>query len=261
MKHLSLFCAVAISSLFVLPSPVRGADIEPKAEEILKKFCDKISEVKGFGYTAFRIVDPEIAAALGVQKSARIDIAVNRPNQLSMSSHGNLGTMHLVYDGTNVSFYDELMNMYSQAAAGPTIDSLVELMEETFGVAPPLFELAVSDPYKAFMDGVHEGRYVGVETVRGIECDHLVFATTDNSWDIWIDREKGIPQKAEIVYKWTNGTTPKVRIEFIGWGKSAAMAEKGYAFEPPRGAKQVPLELIQDIEAERYKAQVKRRTN
>jgi hypothetical protein len=252
------FCAGASALLFLGISSA-AADVDPKAAEILKGFCDKITEAKGFAYTAYRTVDPEIALETGVQKSARIEIMVSRPNQLSMSSHGNLGTMRIIFDGSSVTLYDELMNLYAAAAAGPEIDDLVKLMGQTFGESPPLVELAVKDPYTALTEGMTEGRHAGVEKIRGIECDRLSFSGRTESWDIWIDREEGLPQKMEVTYQWANQKTPKVRIDFIGWGKSEAMEGRGFTFEVPRGAKRAPLEAIQEIEKNRYKAQVKSR--
>ena len=67
--------------------------------------------------------------------------------------------------------------------APDTIDATLDVITNEYGVTVPLIDLLYADPYPGLTDAVKTGQYIGVHTVDGQPCHHLLFTQQTINWE------------------------------------------------------------------------------
>jgi hypothetical protein len=79
------------------------------------------------------------------------------------------------YDGKSLSLYCKTANTYGTAPAPPTIDLMLDLARNKYGIEAPGADLVYQDAYAVLTEDAKVGEYIGVEDVDGIPTHHLAF--------------------------------------------------------------------------------------
>lgn len=98
------------------------------------------------------------------------DILLSHPNRLRAHRVGGYADVALFFDGKTVSIYGKHINGYAQFDAPGTIDQLIEVLRQGYGVALPGADLLLSNSYDILMAGVKEARYIGRGVIDGRGC-------------------------------------------------------------------------------------------
>ncbi len=114
----------------------------------------------------------------------------------------------------------------------------------------PLADFLTDAPNKAFLTGVTTGKQVGVVTIDGTACRHLIFSQPpDIQLELWVEQnEQSLPRRLIVTYTSLPGSRPLyrgvLRLEFF-----SAPGGCGFRFTPPQGATQVDLKAAAATQA------------
>jgi hypothetical protein len=245
------FSACALAGLWTLSA--RAADvkptdakpvIDPSADKVLKRMGDYLAQAPFFSVNAEVWQDIQLGSGQQIQAGRTIDLQVRRPDRFHAEVHSTRRNRGLFYDGKSITLFNRVQNFYGSVPAPATLDQALDTASEHFGIAMPLEDLVVSDPYQSAMQKIVSGRDIGPVTVLGIPCEHLAFSLGTVDWQIWIeDGAKPVPRKIVITYKDEEGT-PEYTAIFSNWDFQTKLPDFLFTFEPPAGASKIDVAEI-----------------
>jgi hypothetical protein len=176
--------------------------IAPRAEKLLTQSCHVLSSADAFSFHAEIMFDEVLPSAVKAQFAAAMDLSMQRPNELVVDYHSDLGAKQLWYSGDTLTIFDPPQMVYATVAVPSTIDGMLDRLAETHNVTIPLSDFVSRDPcHLVSMQGTYGG-YLGIGDVNGIECDHVALSSPTTDWQVWLDRSgKPVPRKVVINYR------------------------------------------------------------
>lgn len=186
------------------------------------------------------------------EESARYDIAMEKPNKLSLRI--GEGKLHcaVISDGETLWTYAPANKTYTERKTLKTINALLEI--EEIGIANQdlqnlLFidQYHLPDAFNKLMDGVVELKYMGVESIGADKVHHLKFAQENFDWHVWVqDGEKPLLRRVSIdaaqIMKDAEGQV-EVQLSFVSqfdnWTVNEPIPAKTFVFVPPPETKKV----------------------
>jgi hypothetical protein len=222
----------------------RRIDIDPRADEALRKMSTAIGGAKAVSFQAGTTMDEPIETGQLAQFTRDNRIVVRRPNCLFAEACQNEDALSLWYDGRTVTLLDKTSNQYAAFAAPGGIDAMLDDVAHKHGLTVPLADLLLADAYKSLTDEALTGRYVGQNEVEGVKCHHLLFTQELIDWQLWIDAgEKPLPHKFVIDYKAMPGR-PQFTAVLTDWNLSATTKDDAFKAAIPGGAKKVDMPQV-----------------
>jgi len=181
-----------------------------------------------------------------LQFAAAADYAVQRPDQLAVEFHSDLGGKEIWYNGTNVTIYDPPHMVYASTEVPASIDGMMEQLEVAHNLSIPLADLAYSHPCEMFRKGIVFSAYIGVNDVTGEDCDHLAFTKSNVDWQIWLQRTgKHLPRKVVINYRNAPGSPEYVGV-LSDWKFPANIPESVFRPDLPKDAKRIDIMKVKE---------------
>ena len=99
---------------------------------------------------------------------------------------------------------------------------------------------------QALTENVQAGTYLGVRSIGGRPCHHLLFTQEEVDWQVWVDAgESPLPRKLVITRKKEPGQ-PQFSAELSGWDLAPALTETSFDFKAPAGAKPVKMSDLRE---------------
>jgi hypothetical protein len=222
-------------------APATQPTISPIADQILKQSCDYLAQTPAFSVHAEIWKDMVLPSGHKIQVTRSIDLDVRRPDRLHVDARAHKKGRSIWYDGKTLTVLDRETNLYGSVDAPGTIDQMLDMAAESYGITVPLEDLAVSDPYTSAMKNVTEGGYFGDEPVLGVPCRHIGFSTDRIDWQLWVaDGTQPLPQKLVITYK-IEDQSPQFTAIFSKWTLTDRAADLVFQFIPPPGSATMPL--------------------
>ncbi|MBV8360675.1 MAG: DUF2092 domain-containing protein [Deltaproteobacteria bacterium] len=176
--------------------------IDPEVREVLNRACRELSSAKTVTYHAEINFDSVLQSSVKLQYAAEMDTAIRRPNRLAISYKSDLGAKTIWYDGSTLTIYDPAHRVYASTAAPDSIDAMLTQVANEKNLSIPLAGFDFSNPCKRAYGDIQRGKYVGINDVGGIACDHLAFIQQNADWQLWIDHnKKPLPRKIVIIHK------------------------------------------------------------
>lgn len=234
---LLLLFAVGLPLVFG-DKPADKPRIEPKADEILKKACAYLADLKQFGVKVEETFDEMNTSGQKIQLSNRREVLVLRPNYLFARSEGDTTSRLFYFDGKAITLFDPTAKVYATNEAPATLDAMFDFLHEKLGFSIPTAELLFSDPYKVLTEQVEEGEYVGLHHVGRKKCHHLAFQQRQIDWQLWVDSgDKPLPLKFLLTYRRMPGEPQFITV--FDWEVSTKLTEDAFLFKPPADAKKI----------------------
>jgi hypothetical protein len=232
-----------------VPPPGLPPNIDPRAEQLLSRSCEDLASSKAFTFHAEIIFDKVLPSNVKLQFAAAADYAVQRPDQLAVEFHSDLGGKEIWYDGTNVTIFDPPHMVYASTEVPASIDGMMEQLEEAHNLSIPLADLAYSHPCEMFRKGIIFSAYIGVSDVTGEDCDHLAFTKGNLDWQIWLKRTgKQLPRKVVINYRNAPGSP-----EYIGvlsdWKFPESIPARVFRPDLPKDAKRIEMAKVKETKS------------
>jgi hypothetical protein len=209
-------------------------------DQLLRQMSEKLAQAKEFSFKVDRKLDAALVEGRNIPENAQIEISVSRPGKFLAKSDSQDTVRRLIFDGQNLSVYDETMKLYSTVPVPGTIDEAVTKINERYGFTPPLAEFVLSDPYGALSPRIKSQAYKGKETVGGIECHHLSFGGQVADSELWIGVADLLPRKLMATFKDREGG-PQLQADFSDWNLAVALDDKFFNFVAPQGSERVEM--------------------
>jgi hypothetical protein len=226
------------------PTPALPAGVEARADQELRRMSAFLAKVPRFALEAEETLDEVEDGEPKTELTNVRRVAVVRPDRLAADVAGDSLNRASWYDGAKLSILDKEHNTYATVDAPPTIDAMVQMLEEKYGVVLPLTDLVVSDPYAVLSAGVTYGRYLGLHLAAGVPCHHLVFAQETIEWQIWIDAgEQPLPRKLAISYVLEPGE-PQYTATIRRWKLDPEFPDGLFTFVAPEGAQKIDAAVM-----------------
>jgi hypothetical protein len=188
--------------------------IDPLADRIVRRACTTLADAKVFAFHAEITFDQVLPSSeVKLQFAGATDYAVRRPDALAVDYESDLGAKRFWYDGKTLTIFDAPKMMFTSTAVPPSIDGMLDQVEQTNHLTFPLADLTMSDPCAKLGKQILFGAYVGLGDVNGVACDHLAFTESNIDWQIWIQHSgKPLPRKVVINYRSTPGMPQYVAV-------------------------------------------------
>ena len=118
------------------------------------------------------------------------DVVIRRPDRLHFRSQFDDGTSRVGwYDGTRFVVASETESIYVEIDAPDTIDGLVDMLQQDYGMSLPVADLLYSDFFAAQSPHILSAAYIGERRVEDLVLDHLSFESTGADWQLWTEAD------------------------------------------------------------------------
>jgi hypothetical protein len=162
-----------------------------------------------------------------------------RPNRLRADRKGDVFNQEFFYDGKTLTLYNPKENLYATTAAPATIDEMLDFAREKLDVIAPGADFLYTNAGEKMLKEASSGFVVGPAVIGGVKCTHLAFRGQEVDWQIWIDDgDKPLPRKFILTSKKVAGE-PQFTVLIRSWDVAPKLADKDFAFTPPKGAKKI----------------------
>jgi hypothetical protein len=209
-------------------------------DQLFRQMSEKLAQTKKLTFKVNRKLDAALVEGRNVPENAQIEISVSRPSKFLAKSEAPDNARQFVFDGQNLSVYDESMKLYASVSLPGTIDEVVAKIDEEYGFTPPLAEFILSDPYGALNPRIKTRTYKGKETVNGVECHHLSLGGEVADSELWIGVADLLPRKLVATFKNRDGN-PQLQADFSDWNLAAPIDDQFFAFVAPPGAESIDM--------------------
>ena len=201
------------------------AVIDSRTDKLLRAMGDYLKSSEQFSFHAEITFDDLISRGQKIQYAFTSDIAVHRPDRVYAERRTDLGRKRFWYDGKNMTLMDVTLGVYATEPVPADIDAAMDYLMKKYGFSPPLVDFVYQDPYRILIENVESGYYVGLHSISGIRCHHLVFVQKDIDWQIWVEDGKQIvPRKFVITYK-TMPESPQFSAVLSEWDLDAHLPD------------------------------------
>ncbi|MCA9428015.1 MAG: DUF2092 domain-containing protein [Candidatus Omnitrophica bacterium] len=181
-------------------SSPNGGSIDPKT--ILSEMSAYLGNLDQFGFHAKITLERTVDKGERAKTQEAIDAWIERPNRLHAQLVGDQTHRELIYDATLITLVDWKENVFSRLVVPNTIDSMLDLISEEYGITWPLADFLYPNPAKVLLEQVEKSSFVGDERVGQFDCHRLDFEQPNVDWRIWIEAgAHPIPRKVVIEYK------------------------------------------------------------
>jgi hypothetical protein len=222
-------------------------------DQLFRQMSERLAQAKEFSFKVDRKLDAALVEGRNIPENAKIEISVSRPGKFLAKSDSQDNVRQVVFDGQNLSVYDETMKLYATVPVQGTIDEAVAKIDEKYGFTPPLAEFILSDPYGALHPRIKSQAYKGKETVGGVECHHLSLSGELADSELWIGVADLLPRKLMATFKDREGG-PQLQADFSDWNLAATHDDKFFTFVPPQDA--ASIEMVTESQMKETAAKV-----
>jgi hypothetical protein len=221
-------------------------EIDPRADQLLNQTCKVLGAAKAFSFHAEVLFDQVLPSAVKVQFAGEINFAVQRPDELAIDFHSDLGGKELWYQKNTLTVFDRPHRMYASLEVPDSIDQMLDQVAKMHNLRLPLSNLAYSDPCLRLHKQILYGSYIGVNDVNGIACDHLAFSSSNIDFQLWLDRSaKPVPRKVVINYR-TEPGSPEYIAVLSGWKFPQQISNSHFRPEVPKDATRIEFLKVKE---------------
>jgi hypothetical protein len=245
---LALNPALAAGPVATPPQVAPLPKIAPLADKLLTGTCEVLGAADAFSFHAEVLFDQVLPSAVKVQYAGAIDFAVQRPDELAIDFHSDLGGKQLWYQKNTLTIFDPPHMMYATLTTPDSIDQALDQVAETHKLRLPLSNLAYSDPCVRIQKQIIFGSYIGVNDVNGVDCDHLAFSSSKVDLQLWLSRsEKSVPRKIVINYR-TEPGSPEYIAVLSDWKFPRDIPDSHFRRQLPRDARRIEFLKVKEVQ-------------
>jgi hypothetical protein len=174
---------------------------------------------------------------LGIASSGAVRL--QRPDGIRATRTGGFADLELAFDGQTLTLLGKYENVYLQLEEPGTVDHLIEVLRDEYGVPLPAADLLLSDVYGELAPLVVDVKDLGVGVIGGVVCEHLAFRTDEVDFQIWIARgDHPYPCRYVITATAVAGW-PQYTIDVRDWKAGGEVATDDFVLSLPADARRL----------------------
>jgi hypothetical protein len=212
-----------------------ASEIDPFALSIVQRWVNCEPDAQCFRLWVTDSMDRESEWGQRVLYTHRRQVTAVRPNRLRLQTRGELTNRDLVYDGSQVTVYDQDRNVYAQVPFSGTNREMIEMLLERYDMTTPLADI-IGAGRDSFLEGITSAHRIGQARVSGHTCEHVAITRDDLDWQGWFDVGPApLLWRLVITYKNEPGT-PQYVLQLENYTRFPSVPESQFVFTPPEGA-------------------------
>jgi hypothetical protein len=214
------------------------AGATPNPTELMKAMCAHVATFTNFVVDCTEQVDRPGKGPTTLKRR----ILICHPDRILAAGRDGSVSTRFWYDGKTVSILDEGKNVYSTIDAPPTIEAMLDALQEDYGTTIPLTDLLLPNLCEELGPALETIKYGCMEKLDGKDCHKLTLMTDDYYAQLWIDADakSPLPRKIDIVYM-TQGRRPQYVGVINSWEGRTNIDQRVFAFSPPAGAQKIDM--------------------
>jgi hypothetical protein len=171
-------------------------------------------------------------------------VSVARPDRIHATRTGGFADLEMVFDGETFTLFGRDAGLYASIAAPGSVDALIDMLREEYGVPLPAADLLSGDVFAALTEEpLTDAKDLGAGVIRGVVCDHLAFRNAEVDWQVWIAQgAEPYPCRFTITAR-DVPQAPQYTVDVRDWRVGDA-ATGDFTFTPPSGASEVDVEAF-----------------
>jgi hypothetical protein len=214
--------------------------VDPAAIQALKEMGAHLQTLKRFEVSTRLTGERVLADGQKLQHTATADLDVVRPNRLRAVMRSARSEREILFDGKTVTLFTPAQKYYSTVPFTEDLATLVERLEQRYGVEVPLADLFVWGTPEAPLDRIKSAMNAGQDFVGDDLCDHYAFRQGEVDWQIWITAgARPLPRKLVITNRADDARPQSVSL--LDWNLKPTFRDSVFTFTPPPGAKAVEI--------------------
>ena len=232
----------AASVLFAGLAEAQAPGGSPDTRTLLIKMGEFLGKTPRLSVTVRTAYDTVQASGQKIEWNEVRTLVLSRPDRLRMEVEKSNGARSLVvFDGKQISTYDEAGRAYAQASQPGGVDETLVYFVRDLGMRLPLAVFFLSRAATELERRVQSVEYVEKTGILGVPAHHLVGRTDTVNFQIWIaDGAQPLPQHIVLTYPNAPGQ-PQFRAQFSNWNIAPEPADSLFTFTPPGGAHKIPF--------------------
>ena len=190
-------------------------------------------------HTAYDAIQPD---GYKVEWNEMRNVTPSRPDRLRVEVERSDGARNLVlFDGKQVTTFDEKARVYAQEAHPGTVDDAVVYFVHDLGMRLPLAVMLLNNLPAELQHRVQDVKYVEKTTTLGAPVDHIAAKTPTVDFQLWIaEGDRPLPVRVVLTYKNSPGQ-PQFRAQLSDWNLDIKPPDTLFTFTSPAGAKKIPF--------------------
>jgi len=214
--------------------------VDTASIQALKDMGAFLQSLKRFEVSTELTGERVLADGQKLQHTATADMYVDRPNRIRAVMRSARSQRELFYDGKTVTLYTPAQKYYSTVEFTETIGTLIDKLEQRYGVELPLSDVFLWGTPLAPLDKIESAMNAGQDFIGDDLCDHYAFRQGKSDWQIWITTgNKPLPRKLVITSR-TDEARPQ-SVSMIDWNLKPTFKDTVFKFTPPKGAKKIEI--------------------
>jgi hypothetical protein len=212
------------------------------ARALLLKMAEFLGKTQQLSVTVRAAYDTVQASGQKVEWNEIRTLTLSRPDRLRMEAEKSNGARSLVvFDGKEISAFDEAGQAYAQAAQPGGVDETLVYFVRDLGMRLPLAALFLSRAASELERRVRSVEYVEKTGILGVPAHHLIGRTDSVNFQVWIsDGDQPLPQRIVLTYPGAPGQ-PQFRAQFSGWNLAPTLADSLFTFTAPANTSKIPF--------------------
>jgi hypothetical protein len=228
--------------LALLGAPAAADEPDPLA--LLRALSDHLAATEAFAFdydATLEIVTTE-DEKIGLAASGTVSVA--RPDRIRATRTGGFADLEMVFDGETFTLFGRDAGLYASIAAPGSVDALIDMLREEYGVPLPAADLLSGDVFAALTEEpLTDAKDLGAGVIGGVVCDHLAFRNAEVDWQVWIAQgAEPYPCRFTITAR-DVPQAPQYTVDVRDWRVGDA-ATGDFTFTPPSGAREVDVEAF-----------------
>jgi hypothetical protein len=210
------------------------------ARELLDSMARYLAGLPGFEVELVGSYDAVQASGQKIEFSELRALALTRPDRLRLEQLRSDGTADLVvFDGRLMSVFDSRAGVYAQAPQPGSLDDALVYFVRELGMQLPLAAMLSTRFPDEIARRTRTVDYVEYTEILPVPAHHIAGQTASVDFQVWIaDGDRPLPLRIVLTYRNEPGQ-PQFRVQFLDW-KPGVPADAGlFAFDPPKGARQI----------------------
>jgi hypothetical protein len=232
----SLFAAVVTVPTLAGEQGVRQ---DEKALAVLQQMSAYTASLDSAIITGTSFTDARMGGGLMVANPAEIEVIIDRPGSLHISSFDGVATKEIYFHESKLTVFNSEKKLYAQAAIPTNIEEAMDYALEELDVEAPLMDLIYSDTARHLISSGETILYLTDKSrVCGVDCHHLAIRGQEVDVQLWVEEgDRPVPRKIMMTSKWEGGSSRY--IANIDWKANAEIDPAVFRFKAPEGAMQI----------------------
>ena len=223
------------------------AKVDEASAGPLKAMSDKLAAADQIAVSGIRRLDSQLIENAGVIGYGKVDLLLDRPDRAKVVIRGASKTREYYLSKEGSTIYEPKSGHYGQFPGQATVDKSLDAAAAKFGIHIPAQDFLSANPYRSLAGQSDTISHVGVESVGGLPCDHILGKRADLEWEMWIAQSDKLPRKFSITVAGLNGRN-HYQVDIHKWDLNPGLAADAFVFKPSKNDSKI--EVLPAVSAE-----------